>query len=356
MGPGRHTEGLSIPSGDGITLMGKLDLPAQGPVSKLVVFVNGSGPNTCDNVRDKGDGTRFRFYDLFAEQFTTLGMGFFRYSTRGCTDGETPPFYCAIDERAYRTYGPRSSIRDLERWIAHLKGDPRLKHAKVYLLGWSEGTIIAPAVALRGRVEISALLLAGYANDTVWEILDWQQRGNSSLTFYRRYFDDNGDGVISREEFLEDRQGVASHLGLSFDELDQNGDGVLDLADFAALEAEGRREIFAAIERGDDSWLRERYPVPLTCGWFREHRALPPNRETLPKLEMPIHIFQGVFDASACVEGAYAAEKAFQRLGKTNLTVHIYEQADHNLGYEQYLYGGGLSQALEDIFSVCEAL
>lgn len=110
----RTTETMSIISRDGHKLIGKLDLPAQTPVSRLVVFVNGSGPNTCDNKRDKGDGSCFNFYDLLAKELTDRGIGFFRYSTRGCTERDQPPFYCTIDWEEYGTYNPGTCVADIE--------------------------------------------------------------------------------------------------------------------------------------------------------------------------------------------------------------------------------------------------
>lgn len=49
--------------------------------------------------------------------------------------------------------------------ITELKKNEKLKNAKIVLLGWSEGTIIAPLVAERNNVEISSLMLAGYCNE-----------------------------------------------------------------------------------------------------------------------------------------------------------------------------------------------
>lgn len=117
----------------------------------------------------------------------------------------------------------------------------------------------------------------------------------------------------------------------------------------------GRRSS-GPIEAGDDEWLWEHYPVPLTTNWFRGHRRFPPNRETLPRLDLPIHILQGRWDANTPAEDALAIQETFRRLGKDNLAVHIYPDAGHALGFEQYLATGELPPALTDLFELCQGL
>ena len=350
------TELLQVDAYDGYPLQGKLDLPASGTADKLVVFVNGSGPNTYDNHRAMGE-TEFNYFDVFAEQLTARNIAFFRMSTRGVTPGDTPPLYAQIDEEAYRTYIPSNTVRDVEAAIMALKADERLKDAKVYLLGWSEGTAIAPLVAQRAQAPVDALLLAGYMNERMEDVLTWQQTGGSRMVFYRQYFDYDADGQVTKAEIEEDRYGVGAALGgIVFDDIDVNQDGLFTAEDFAVLLAPSREALFEAIERGDDEWLRYNYSVRLTGAWFADHRKLAPNSEVLPTLDLPIHIFHGEFDANVDVQGVYDIQSVFEAQGKDNLEVHIYPDADHDLNYLQYVVSGELPQGFVDIFEICEAL
>ena len=216
--------------------------------------------------------------------------------------------------------------------------------------------MIAPAVAAGGAVPLAGLLLAGYANGTMEEALDWQQRGLGLYTMLCQYFDADGDGSISREEFETGPGAVREALEATFSGLDLDGDGRITPADLEAVYAGSRAEIFRAIEAGDDEWLWEHYPVPLTTNWFRGHRRFPPNRETLPRLDLPIHILQGRWDANTPAEDALAIQETFRRLGKDNLAVHIYPDAGHALDFEQYLATGELPPALTDLFELCQGL
>lgn len=91
MKPHIVTEDMRLRARDGQELEGKLYLPRDGVVSRLVVQVNGSGPQTCNTFRDRGDGTTYSFCGFFGEELAGRGLGFFCYSTRGCTDGDQGP-------------------------------------------------------------------------------------------------------------------------------------------------------------------------------------------------------------------------------------------------------------------------
>ena len=130
---------------------------------RLVIFVNGSGPNTYDN-RRQINGQNFNYFDLFAEQITADGNAFFRWNTRGCTPGDEPPLFTDISEPDYQTYVPENSIADVEAVISGLRDDERLSDCPVILLGWSEGTMIAPQVAARGNVPVDALVPVSYTH------------------------------------------------------------------------------------------------------------------------------------------------------------------------------------------------
>ena len=287
MKPHIVTEDMRLRARDGQELEGKLYLPRDGVVSRLVVQVNGSGPQTCNTFRDRGDGTTYSFCGFFGEELAGRGLGFFCYSTRGCTDGDQGPLYCRVDRAVYRSYTPQTCVADLEDWTALLQAHPRCVGAELLLLGWSEGTMIAPAVAAGGAVPLAGLLLAGYANGTMEEALDWQQRGLGLYTMLCQYFDADGDGSISREEFETGPGAVREALEATFSGLDLDGDGRITPADLEAVYAGSRAEIFRAIEAGDDEWLWEHYPVPLTTNWFRGHRRFPPTGRPCPVWTCP---------------------------------------------------------------------
>lgn len=106
----------------------------------------------------------------------------------------------------------------------------------------------------------------------------------------------------------------------------------------------------------DKNQKKENYGVRLTSAWFRAHREIPPNRETLPRRTLPIYIFQGTIDANVPVEQAREIAEAFREAGKTNLHLREFEMHDHDLNYILYPISGTISEGLQAIFDTAKEL
>ncbi|BAK97406.1 hypothetical protein OBV_02080 [Oscillibacter valericigenes Sjm18-20] len=345
---------LQIKSFDGYTLTGKLDLPSDvSTVSTLVIFVPGTGPNTYDNHRRIGQ-KEFNYYDLFAQELTKRQVGFFRYNTRGVDKGSEPPTYDTINKEAYKKYTPENQAKDIESMVTELQKNEKLKDAKIVLLGWSEGTIIAPLVVERNNVEISSLMLAGYCNEKMQDIIEWQLSGDSSMIFYCQYFDTNLDGIVSKEEFEADPYGVAKSSlgGAKFEELDINKDNNLTSADFYSMLTQNREQVLKAIAQKDDEWIWENY-YHVTSEWLSGHAQLDANKVRLLKLNIPVNIFHGVYDQNVPVQGIYSIFDSYGANEKANLRAFVFDDNDHDLNYMLYPMSGIISAGLEQIFDEC---
>ncbi len=345
---------VHIPSSDGYVIEGFLSMPEDGNANTLVVYVNGSGPNTYDNKRKLDEEKQFTYFDLFRDEFKKRDIAFFSYNTRGVTVSVEPPYFTSVDDEVYRSYTPHRSVSDVVAIVDYMRAQKGFDEAKIILLGWSEGTLIAPLVSLKTSVD--GLILCGFMYDDMMTILDWQQTGGSSMVFYRNYFDYNKDGIVSPEEFAEDRKGIAAHFGITYDYMDQDKNGIMDEDDFAIMLAPTRNELYRAIEERDREYLKTKYGVYLTPEWFDAHKMMPTNKEVLPFIDTPIHIIHGTFDQNARVEGVYAVKVLFEQLGKENLTISVYEGYNHDLNYMDYVFTGEIPEGLAEIFTAAEAL
>ncbi len=347
------SEVIKLKSFDDYELTGKLDMPKGAQeVPTLVVFVPGTGPNTYDNHRLIGK-IEFNYYDLFAQELGSRGVAFFRYNTRGVEAGSEAPTYAKVNKEEYKKYTPENQAKDIEAMITGLKKDSRLKNAKVVLLGWSEGTIIAPLVAERRNVDISSLMLSGYCNEKMLDIVEWQLSGDSSMILYCQYFDTNLDGAVTKQEFEADPYGVKNSLGgVKFEQLDVNCDSNLTSSDFAVLLTERKKQVLDAISKKDDEWIWKNY-YEVTSAWFDGHAKLDANKDRLLKLDIPVNIFHGVYDQNVPVQGAYAIFDSCKASGKTNLKAFVFDQHDHDLNYLEYPYLSKISEGLTRIFNEC---
>ncbi len=208
-------------------------LPDSGDVRTIVVIVHGSGPNTYLNKRPG-----FNYFDVLADGFCEQGVGFYTYDRRGCEVGDKPPFFVRIDTVKYRRYTPQQDTLDVESHITSIRNDGRFRDCKILLYGISEGTIIAPLVAERGNVPVDGLLLHGYANENMYDIVVWQNEGSNSMIVLNALFDKDGDGAISPQEYgADDLAPYRKQLfqNQPFDSTDVVKNGFLDVEDIPAI-------------------------------------------------------------------------------------------------------------------------
>ncbi|WFA08013.1 S-layer homology domain-containing protein [Tissierella sp. Yu-01] len=359
---GREDEIKTIKSFDGFEVTGRLSVPAgEKEIDKLVIFVHGTGPNTYEMRRQSNiSGIRFKYLDIYADKFAKDGTGFFTYNTRGISLGDEEPYYADIDENLYKQYTPQNIAHDIKYIIEELKRDPRLEHADIILLGASEGTIIAPLAVSEYGAEADTLLLMGYCNDNMREVLEYQLGGGMSFFNYTQLFNVVGADDITKEQYEEDPSEIIEGLlgGAAFEDIDLSGDGLLTVEDFSIMMAPIKDGLFEAVENNDDKWIEENMATimpPLMTDWFKSHFELSKTEDIMTKVDIPIYIFQGTYDANCPVQGTYDVQNRFEELGKENLKVHIYDGYDHELNFTQLLYGIG-SKAFDDIFLTVENL
>lgn len=132
----------------------------------------------------------------------------FSHTTAEVSIGGTLPHYNKIDTAKYAKYAPVTEAEDIECMISALKSDQQFKDCKIILYGVSEGTIIAPMVAERRKVDVDAIFLHGYANENMRDIIEWQNAGYGVMILVNSIFDKDGDGKISREEYESDEDPI----------------------------------------------------------------------------------------------------------------------------------------------------
>lgn len=357
---GGAAEIIRIPLFDGTISEGKLHMPPGSEnVRAIVIYVHGTGPATYDDRRKFPEGA-VNYFDPFAEEFNRRGLAFFTYNKRGVTIDDKPPRYEKIDREKFREVVPSIEVKDISNMIAALRKRPRLKKSKFVLLGWSEGSVIAPIVAEDKRNKIAAVFLNGYMNENMSNVIKWQNTGGSAMVNMRAIFDKNKDGKLSCEEYESSEKAVSDYRtrrlrDAKFDQLNQNKDEFIDAADFAIIQEPRYKQLLDAIEKNDEEWIWDNY-FHISVPWIKEHFALEANKDRLLRLKIPIYIFHGENDANCPVEGVRGLMVRFKAAGKKNLHAYTFAGHNHDLNYVDWVLKKEMPEGIKKMFETAESL
>ncbi len=180
-------EAIVVGAGTAYELGGTLTLPAgaEGPVP-AVVLVQGSGPSD----RDETTGAYKPFRDI-AWGLAQQGIAVLRYDKRTYAYGAQ----FTAEEAAALTVA-EESVDDAVAAAALLKNDARIDASQVYVVGHSQGGMLAPRIDAEGGDFAGLVLLAGSPR-TLWEIIYDQQ------TMFLEALDDADPAKAANLSFIE---------------------------------------------------------------------------------------------------------------------------------------------------------
>lgn len=136
---------LSV-QGDAGKLAGTLCLPAKDGRFPMLLMVNGSGPLDRDSNMPP---YRFDVFNTLARHLAERGIASFRYDKRGIGDSEGN----------YKTTSHYELVADASACFKALCQHSNTDPAQVYVLGYSEGSIIVPQMVLQCTEPVAGLIL-----------------------------------------------------------------------------------------------------------------------------------------------------------------------------------------------------
>lgn len=342
---------------DGLEMYGKLTLPDSGAPRAVVVYVQTAEGMTVDMRRPNGRGGTFDYFELYRTKLPAMQVGFFGYEGRGIHMGDSPPRYETIERELYDTSTLANKVEDVLAAVRAVRAQPGLAEARVFLMGASEGTLLAAQAAARAPAEVQGLVLYGVMAQNMRETFTYILSDGAFLT-YRGYFDSDDDGKITEVEFEADPYRFRANAlgGAAFALFEKDGDGLIGRADLVAQ----AQPLLDAVQRDNfallDQWAKFAAGVSTPKDWFKDHFAQPPLWTFLAKLEIPVGLFHGGQDASTPIAGVEALEGKASAAGKTRFLFEYFPKADHSLNIAAYFTNGSLPDGHAAIFAYIDEL
>ena len=295
--------------------------------SPTVILVPGSGPEDMDADIDARPGVpplSHNFLDL-ARYLTPRGFAVLRYNKHYVTGPGRVDY-----QRFYAKLTLQQMLRDAERVLRAAEADPHVDQRRIFLYGWSEGSTVAAALAVR-HPELAGLIVQGPLAVS-WQDTFRYQITEVGLPYLRLLVPDGqvtnralaravagGGGLVARSVvyYLVDPRKTSGPPAINA-QLDTNHDGAID------IETEFLPKLNAILDISFSSHGPDRIYGP--------GHALPTVTEQAPLLHLPVLILQGTNDANVPPRGAHLLDAALKAAGNRDHTLQVYRRLGHSLG------------------------
>jgi len=333
-------------------MLGKLTTPSSDRLHAVVIYVQTAEGATVDMKRPLGNTRTFNYFDIYREKLPAIDVAFFSYEGRGIRMGDAPPRYEQIEAAVYNTSTLDNKVRDILAAVDVVRKQKGIDPDRVFLMGASEGTMLAAEAAARAPEKVKGgLILYAVLSTTLKDALKYQGADGTYLTL-NRMFDTDKDGRISKLEFDTDAGKNRPRVlpNVAFETLDPNKDGYFTDEDYRTL----RKPYLDAIEANNfdvmNAQLKGTAAVSLPNNWLQDHFAHPAMWTFLSPLTIPVGFFHGDADNLTPIQGVRNLEEQAKKAGKTNFTFQYFEGLDHSLSIGRWFATGDMPAGHKAIF------
>ncbi|WP_142247874.1 alpha/beta hydrolase family protein [Alkalihalobacterium alkalinitrilicum] len=246
-----------------------------------VLLIAGSGAGDRDGNMPK---LQLNLYKMIADGLAEAGFISLRYDKRGV--GES--------EGELNKVGLWDLVDDAESALQFLRNLTNVDQEQVYVLGHSEGTILA--TALNERASLAGLILIAGAADTIEEATKYQRE-------------------LAYEE-LNNESGIKGWLIKK-----------LKITNKAEKKTQ---KIFAKMSKSDKDEIRVQLFAKLPAKWFREHFQFD-LYGSMENITCPVLAINGTKDIQTKVENVYKVPELVNGPSE----VHVIEGMNHILRYQE---------------------
>ncbi|MCP8306349.1 MAG: alpha/beta fold hydrolase [archaeon] len=318
---------LVIDFGNGLTTDAQLTYPAvgDGPFPG-VLLVHGSGSTDMDEYLPPlvtGTGEPSRPFLQIAEYLSERGFTVLRYNKRGIGLNGT-----VLNQDVVVNTTFQDLKGDAEKALEVLMQQPEVDANDITIIGHSEGTAMAPRIAIEDLRVKKIVLMSAYAQN-LSEIIYFQLVDRA--IFYAEEVDSNHDGLLSIQEVhttmgvenvelspLPPNLLIENSTGewLWYPGLDADEDGFFSIhEELKPLEIQA----FEWFTTSESPWQK----------WLQSHFALDTNLAVIGNVSASILILQGEGDTQAPVEQAFLLEQRLTEIKHPDHTLITYPGLGH---------------------------
>ncbi|MBB6100153.1 hypothetical protein HNR42_003623 [Deinobacterium chartae] len=327
------TRELRVDLGD-FTTRAQLTLPSGKGPFPTVLLIPGSGPSDLDAsiYRYDLEGPQLvsRNFKTLAEQLADAGIASVRYNKRYVSGAED------VDFARYGQLTLKDLLSDAARVLEATRRQPQVDRRRLFLYGWSEGSLIASALAAR-QPELRGLILQSPVALPLKTTFRYQQL-EVAPGLLRRLAPNGRVSAQTLERLKAQNTTLATNLlyllaeprGLSQGKLEVNPE--LDRDDSGSIDID--REYLPA--------AREQLEAALGAGGemaIYGPRALPSVQLQSRRLrQIPLLILQGQQDGNTPAWGASLLGRLLDYQRHPDFTVRLYGGLGHGLGRAESIY------------------
>ncbi len=321
-------EELRLDFGD-FTSRAELTYPAgaAGKSPAVILIPGGSPVDMNGDTLSPYDGPFFSHdYRTIADDLPRWGFAALRYNKHYVT---------SLRQVDYGAYFAKITLQrllaDAEQAVKAAKADPHVDPRRIYVLGWSEGSTVAAALAAR-HPELAGLILTGTVALS-WRATFLYQVEGVGLPYLRSVAP---DGRVTQATIARIEGGAA-------------GFGAKTILNWIGIpgKAPNTYTLNRALDRNHDGAIEidtELAPlVPALVDYVLHSKgeagriygpghALPTVAQQASVLKMPVLLLQGTNDASAPPAGVRTLDAALGAAGNTDHTLKLYAGLGHSLG------------------------
>jgi dienelactone hydrolase len=342
---------LAIDLGNGgLKTNAQLTLPAvgNGPFPG-VLLIAGSGIRDMNEsldyiLIDNQTGSKIYpptpFFQI-AEYLSERGFVVLRYDKRGIGENGT-----ILDSNAWGNLTFNDLKQDAEKALAVLAQQPEVDPNRITIIGHSEGTVIAPRVAIDNTTKVRNLVLIGAAAQNVYE-LGYFQNVDLKVLYVEKVVDRNHDGLLSVAEANKDpvfgsmvgnltelfmqynNTTTTSSNGTTTQQLDAKYDTTNDVS--ISINNELKPILVEGFESVSVVTPGEKCITNLCPIWIQSHRALEPTLSIIGNVssDTSILILNGENDTQTPLQGVFLLQQRLTEVNHPDHTLITYPNLGH---------------------------